>query len=279
MLSIGNAYGQCNACDVMPCPGNELVDVWDWDAVPLSESNRFSSNRIRDMFVNSVYVDDNLPITNDVIAFTLEYNTLNVDGSALVTASGTVLVPIGYPCAASPASSNCNLPWALYYKGTNVSGSTPSWAGEIPDGSGGTTMSVSGWDGFNFTFALALAANGYITVVPDYLGFGRNSLSGYHPYLHNDSEAQAGIDLLYAANEFLRRSPSEVLTNPTDTSGGYSICLPDTGQQSELFVYGHSQGGQSTMSFIKKTASCSNFPFEVKASATVSGAMDAYFNS
>ncbi|NNC93927.1 MAG: hypothetical protein HKN92_00085 [Chitinophagales bacterium] len=33
------------------------------------------------------------------------------------------------------------------------------------------------------------------------------------------------------------------------------------------------------MSFIKKTASCSNFPFEVKASATVSGAMDAYFNS
>ncbi len=50
--------------------------------------------------------------------------------------------------------------------------------------------------------AAAFAGARYLLLAPDYLGLGESN--GIHPYLHADSAANAGIDLIRAAYEFTR---------------------------------------------------------------------------
>ncbi|THH41923.1 T9SS type A sorting domain-containing protein [Neolewinella litorea] len=69
----------------------------------------------------------------------------------------------------------------------------------------------------------AIATNGYITVAPDYIGLGDSD--GFHPYVHAESEASAGRDLLLAAREWLSDSG-----------------IPHNDQ---VFVTGYSQGGHA----------------------------------
>jgi len=40
------------------------------------------------------------------------------------------------------------------------------------------------------------ASLGFVTVAPDYLGM--NESRGFHPYMHAQSEASAGRDMMYA---------------------------------------------------------------------------------
>ncbi|NJC28117.1 T9SS type A sorting domain-containing protein [Neolewinella antarctica] len=69
-----------------------------------------------------------------------------------------------------------------------------------------------------------MAATGIITVAPDYLGLGDNQ--GIHPYVHADSEASAGRDLLLAARQWMDEQ---------------NISYND-----QLFLTGYSQGGHAT---------------------------------
>jgi dienelactone hydrolase len=70
------------------------------------------------------------------------------------------------------------------------------------------------------------ASQGYVVVMPDYLGYGESSLN-FHPYLDVQSMADVAIDALRAARNFLQ--PQGV-----STSG-------------KLFLTGYSQGGHSAM--------------------------------
>jgi prolyl oligopeptidase family protein len=77
--------------------------------------------------------------------------------------------------------------------------------------------------------AAVFAAEGYIVVAPNYLGYGTSTLS-YHPYLVADQQSKDMIDALTAARAALPTSDA-----PNSTDGG------------KLFVTGYSEGGYVAM--------------------------------
>jgi acetyl esterase/lipase len=160
---------------------------------------------------------------NSINAYKITYNTTDIYGAPTV-ASGAVYVP----------QINCDsLPMVAYLHGTEFK------KNNVP-----STFNYQGQ-------ALLFSANGYITVLPDYLGLGDNS--GIHPYLHWESEATATIDLIRAVREFL-----------TDSLQKYD--------NNELFIAGYSQGGHSAMA-VHKYVSLNNLQqeFNVIVSAPMSG--------
>ena len=73
------------------------------------------------------------------------------------------------------------------------------------------------------------AAEGYIVVAPNYVGYDTSTL-GYHPYLNGDQQSKDMIDALTAA-----RSALPTADAPATTDGG------------QLLVTGYSQGGYVAM--------------------------------
>ena len=133
----------------------------------------------------------------DVLNYKITYTTTDVFGEA-TTASGLLSIP---------ADTTVAYPMTAYMHGTViVRESVPS----NPDAQ-------------ERFLIYGLATNGYITVAPDYLGYGEND--GFHPYVHADSESQSGRDLLLAAREFLLQE--------------------DIPFNEQLFITGYSQGGHA----------------------------------
>lgn len=100
-----------------------------------------------------------------------------------------------------------------------------------------------------FFLGPALASNGFIVVEPDFLGLGTSR--GFHPYIHADSEARSGVEMLRAAREI----------------------FVDLGIQprEELFISGYSQGGHASMALHRMIQEELNGEFVVTASAPMSG--------
>lgn len=71
-----------------------------------------------------------------------------------------------------------------------------------------------------------LAKYGYVTFIPDYIGFGLSSHVP-HPYLHRQLTAQTCVDMIYAGHEYFRRK---------------GVTLPKN-----LKIVGYSQGGYSAL--------------------------------
>jgi hypothetical protein len=100
-----------------------------------------------------------------------------------------------------------------------------------------------------FFLGPALASNGFIVAEPDFLGLGTSR--GFHPYIHADSEARAGVEMLRVVHEL----------------------LPMLGIQprDELFVSGYSQGGHAAMALHRMLQEDLSHEFTVTASAPMSG--------
>ncbi|MFK7905374.1 MAG: lipase family protein [Chitinophagales bacterium] len=96
------------------------------------------------------------------------------------------------------------------------------------------------------------AADGYVAVLPDYLGMGDSP--GLHPYVHADSEATASIDMIRAAREY---------------AAANNISLND-----QLFLTGYSQGGHACMATHKMMQEQFPDEFTVTASSPGSGPYD-----
>ncbi len=96
---------------------------------------------------------------------------------------------------------------------------------------------------------VAMAGFGYASVAPDYpgLGIGR----GFHPYVHAESEAQSGIDLVIAMEEIAANE-------------GYLL-------NDQLFITGYSQGGHAAMAMTKLVEEKYSNDYTVTASAPMSG--------
>lgn len=134
----------------------------------------------------------------DVETYKITYTTTDLMG-AVDTASGLVALPV---------TDDFTPPLALVQHGT-VSGPD-----DVPSNLAG-----------GFELGAILTSAGYISIQPDYLGLGESD--GLHPYVHADSEASAGIDMIFATQEL----------------------LGELGTQSngQLFVTGYSQGGHAAM--------------------------------
>ena len=151
---------------------------------------------------------------------------------APATASAGALVPSG----ADPACTG-ERPVLLYAHGTTFT-QTKNMANVSSDSEASLLMAM-------------FAAQGFIVVAPNYLGYDRSSL-GYHPYLNAEAQAVDMIDGLRAAKAHL---VAESATKPS----------------AKLFISGYSQGGHVAMATHKVIERDHGSEFTVTAAGPMSG--------
>ena len=108
--------------------------------------------------------------------------------------------------------------------------------------------SFEGLSGFEL-----FAAAGYITLIPDYIGFGE-SKEIFHPYYDQKHSALAVIDLIKAAKTFAEEKNIEV--------------------DDKLFLAGYSEGGYVTLAAQKEIETNPKHGLKVTASAAGAGGYD-----
>jgi alpha/beta superfamily hydrolase len=162
----------------------------------------------------------------------LEYQTVDPAGN-ITPASGALIVP-------NDTASECQggRPMVLYAHGTN-----PDQAFDIAD-------LEDADNGEGLLIAAVFAAEGYIVVAPNYVGYDTSTLD-YHPYLNGDQQSKDMIDALAAARSLL----------PTAEA-------PATTDSGALFVTGYSQGGYVAMATHRALQEAAQ---TVTASAPMSG--------
>ena len=146
-----------------------------------------------------------------VTVYHLTYDTVDPKGN-ITPASGALMVPSG-------SGSGCtgSLPLVMYAHGTNTDRSFDISQLAAADNAEGLLL------------AAVFAAEGYIVVAPNYLGYDTSTL-GYHPYLVADAQSKDMIDSLAAAHAAL----------PTADA-------PESTYGTRLFVTGYSEGGYVAM--------------------------------
>lgn len=110
---------------------------------------------------------------------------------------------------------------------------------------------VSGGDtGFEF-----FASSGYITLIPDYIGYGESS-SVVHPYYDATHSATSVIDFLLAVQEYIQT---------------HAVV-----HSKKLFMVGYSEGGYITLAVLKSLEQHNETFFEVIAVAAGAGGFDLF---
>ncbi|HEV2271349.1 MAG TPA: prolyl oligopeptidase family serine peptidase [Steroidobacteraceae bacterium] len=164
-----------------------------------------------------------------------KYWTVAPDNSAQL-ASGALMVPTG---SAAPCTGP--RPIVLY-----AHGSATDAAYNIADISDSSNSANSE----SALIATVFAAQGYIVVAPNYLGYDISTL-GYHPYLIGAANATDMMDALAAARSAL-----------------LSTFTPTTSDSGKLYVTGYSEGGYVAMATVKAMQAAGDV---VTASAPASG--------
>ena len=147
-----------------------------------------------------------------------KYWTVGPDSSAQM-ASGALMVPTG---SAAPCTGP--RPIVLYAHGTTTD--TAYNIADISDTSNSANSESA-------AVAAIFAAQGYIVVAPNYLGYDISTL-GYHPYLDGAANATDMMDALTAARTAL-----------------LSTFTPTTSDDGKLYVTGYSEGGYVAMATVK----------------------------
>lgn len=182
-------------------------------------------------------LDQSLVGTYIVRVYSLTYKTIDKDGN-LVNASGTVYYPVGTE----------TFPVISYHHGTLYNRTEVASINPL----------------INQQEAFLIASKGYVTFVPDYLGYGISSMM--HPYHIASLSASSVIDFIRAGKAFCKRSEISVNTND------------------KLFLGGYSEGGFVTLAVQKEIETNLSSEFTVTASAPLAGAYDlietgkVYFN-
>lgn len=138
----------------------------------------------------------------DVNAIKVIYNTIDGKGNPII-ASGVVFLPV--------LQEETYVPVFSYLHGTLTKDL------DVPSNLMGIESTI-GW---------IMSMDGYISVLPDYIGMGDGP--GIHPYSHAESEASASIDLLKAAGL--------LCTNP----------LLKAKPDGNLYLSGYSQGAHAAL--------------------------------
>jgi hypothetical protein len=177
-----------------------------------------------------------------VDVYYLKYWTIGPDNSAQL-ASAALMVPTG---SAAPCTGP--RPIVLYAHGT-ASQSTYNIAAISDTSNPANSEAV--------TIATVFAAQGYIVVAPNYLGYDISTL-GYHPFVDGAANANDMMDALTAARTAL-----------------LSTFTPNTSDDGKLYVTGYSEGGYVAMATVAAMQKAGD---TVTASAPSSGpyALEAF---
>ncbi len=166
-------------------------------------------------------------IKYDITLYKVRYQTSYHDEK--ITASGLIAVPTG---------KEGSFPLLSAQHGTIFSNEDAPSNFNIPN-------NISGFE--------LLASFGYITLIPDYLGYG-DSRELLHPYYDFEHTAGAITDFIQAAKEFLPE-----------------IEVEENGQ---LFLMGYSEGGYATVAALKAIEENPALDLEVTAAAVGAGGYD-----
>lgn len=161
--------------------------------------------------------------------FKVKYRTVDFKGNPTV-ASGLVVVPI----------TSCPKDMMVYCHGTVFA------KDQVPSNLSGAA------GGLEIIFGLLYGGNGYLTVMPDYLGLGDSP--DFHLYVDEKTEASATIDLMIAAKR-LAQINSLNFTN-------------------KVHVSGYSQGGHGGMSAFRLLQRARGAGFKVLGAGLGSGPYD-----
>ena len=145
-----------------------------------------------------------------------------------IEVSGAMFIPTAYP-------AECGLPVHTYMHGTIFKRS------DAP-----SNMTFEAMLGF------LMSSPGYIVIMPDYVGLGDSQLM--HPYVHAQSESDAGIYMMQAIETF-------------GDELGFSLT-------DQIFISGYSQGGHAAMAMAKDIQENYAGTYEVTACAPMSGPYD-----
>jgi hypothetical protein len=175
-----------------------------------------------------------LPYTPEcsVTVYHLAYDTVDPKGN-ITPASGALMVPGG-----SGAGCTGSLPLLVYAHGTTT------------DRTFDISQLAAANNAEGLLLAAVFAAEGYIVVAPNYVGYDTSTL-GYHPYLIADQQSKDMIDALTAARAAL----------PTAD-------VPGSTYGTRLFVTGYSEGGYVAMATHR---AMQGLGISVTASAPMSG--------
>lgn len=175
------------------------------------------SSPVVTIFVNSL-------LKYNIKAYKIIYKTKNTDGTE-IQASGALIIP----------STTEAVPMISQQHGTiRTDAQAPSNYQSSSEA---------------YSIASIFGSNGYIIACPDYIGYGvSNNIQ--HPYEHRESLAQASLDMIRAASEFLAKEKIN--------------------WNKKLMITGYSQGGFATMSLQKKIEE--QFPTEFNLVASSCGA-------
>ncbi len=169
-----------------------------------------------------------ITVTSGASCYKLTYETPNPAGS-LVHASGLVCLP---------TTTTSNRPVISYQHGTIfLDSDAPSHFLTSPDG----------------LIGAVLAGLGFISVLPDYLGFG-DSAGMLHPYLHAQTLSSATVNMNRAARAFF---PA---VNAT--------------MNGQLFLAGYSEGGYATLATQRLMEQSLSLEFPLTASEPGDGPYD-----
>ncbi len=151
--------------------------------------------------------------------YSVKYNT--TFGSKKVVASGLVCIPDGggtYPLLSFQNTT------------TTINADAPSL-----NPGGYTALMISGF-----------ASTGFVTLLPDYLGFG-SSTEVFHPYLHKESTVTCLLDFFRAVKEMGGKSDLQLKLS------------------SDLYLMGYSQGGLSSLQLDQAIESSYSGEFNLKS--------------
>lgn len=212
---------------VSACKNNEEepIELQRGAVISYSVAGSYTADIIQSLFGPTLGEAANqLSYSYDIILYTLKYQTIDAKGN-LVPASGLVVIPV---------TSDAK-PLLTFAHGTMLnSNNVPSKAG-------------SGREA-----GLLFATEGYLSVLPDFLGLG--SSEGLHLYMHAETEATATIDMLRAVKNMAKE---------------LNLSLNE-----QLFITGYSQGGHVAMATHKFIQEEYNSEFTVTASAPLAGPHD-----
>ena len=166
-----------------------------------------------------------VPISNGFKLYEIIYTTSWHDGTP-IKASGLCFIPDNF--------SEKEIPQMIYHHGTRTLRKT--------------TLHLKSEN----AICAAFSADGYLVIVPDYIGLGKGDK--FHLYQNSESEAIACIDMLLAIQEL--NTKLSITTNE------------------QLFLTGYSQGGHACMATQRKLQEEYTDKFTVTASSPMSGAYD-----
>ncbi len=216
-----------SSCDLFTDGDDDGVTLWN-TLISYEKIGTLNSDEISDFYPSVIKPF----LAYDVMVYRIVYRTEEPNGNQ-VQASGLVLVPERN----NPATLLSLHRSAIFHESeapSNVSLQSPNG-------------SNTAWGNLGFVFGSA----GFITIMPDLLGWGSSS-NMLHPFMLTISDGMVGFDMLLATTELFESE--EIRWN------------------GELLAGGYSQGGTSTLALTRAVESDPQNRFEISKASAGGGA-------